>query len=103
MNNLVKRTISGIGFGIVMLAALLLNKFVFGAVMLIALIIMMREFMRMTMGNKYRYSQLLTILSGATLFTLIYLYKGCHFPGRLVPEGPAWLSIGLLARWRPCL
>ena len=52
--------------------------------MLIALIIMMREFMRMTMGNKYRYSQLLTILSGATLFTLIYLYKGCHFPGRLV-------------------
>ena len=84
MNNLIKRTISGIGFGVVMLAALLLNKFVFGAVMLLALIIMMREFMRMTMGNKYRYSQLLTILSGATLFTLIFLYKGCHFPGRLV-------------------
>lgn len=84
MNNLVKRTISGIGFGAVMLAALLLNKFVFGAVMLFALIVMMREFMRMTMGSKYRYSQMLTILSGVTLFTLIFLYKGCHFPGRLV-------------------
>ena len=67
-----------------MLAALLLNKFVFGAVMLLALIIMMREFMRMTMGNEYRYSQLLTILSGVTLFTLIFLYKGCNVPGRMV-------------------
>ncbi len=84
MNNLAKRTISGILFAVVMLAALLLNKFLFGAVMLLSLIVMMREFIRMTMGNEYHYSQLLTILSGATLFTLIFLYKGCYLPGRLV-------------------
>lgn len=84
MSNFLKRTLSGIGFAAIMLAALLLNKFLFGAVMLFALIVMMREFMNMTMGNEYRYSQFLTILSGATLFVLVFLYKGCNFPGRLV-------------------
>lgn len=84
MSNFLKRTLSGIGFAAIMLAALLLNKFLFGAVMLFALIVMMREFMHMTMGNEYRYSQFLTILSGATLFVLVFLYKGCNFPGRLV-------------------
>ena len=84
MNNLAKRTISGVGFVAIMLAALLLNKFVFGAVMLTALIIMMGEFMRMTMGNEYPYSRFVAILSGATLFVLIFLYRGCDFPGRLV-------------------
>ena len=41
MNNFAKRTISGIGFAAIMLAAFLTNKFVFGAVMLFALIVMM--------------------------------------------------------------
>ena len=84
MNNFVKRTLSGIGFGIVMISAFLLNRYVFGAVMLFALIVMMWEFLRMTCGKEYRYSQILSILSGVILFTLVYLYRGFHFPGRLV-------------------
>lgn len=84
MNNFVKRTISGIGFGVIMLAALLTNRYVFGAVMLFAMIVMMWEFLRMTCGKEYRYSQILSIIAGVTLFTLVYLYKGFHFPGRLV-------------------
>ena len=67
-----------------MLAAFLTNRFVFGAVMLFALIVMMREFLKMTCGNEYRYSQILSILSGAILFTLVFLYKGFGFPGKLV-------------------
>jgi phosphatidate cytidylyltransferase len=84
MNNFVKRTISGIGFVAVMLAAFLTTKYVFGAVMLLALVIMMREFLKMTCGKDYWFSQILSILAGATLFSLIYLYKGFNFPGRLV-------------------
>lgn len=84
MNNLIKRSVSGIGFAAIMLAALLLNKFVFGAVMLFALIVMMREFLKMTCGSEYRYSQFLSIFAGATLFTLVFLYKGFDFPGKLV-------------------
>ena len=84
MNNFVKRTISGLGFGAVMLAAFLTNKYIFGIVMLLSLVIMMREFLKMTCGKNYWFSQILSILAGATLFTLIYLYKGFDFPGRLV-------------------
>ena len=84
MNNFVKRTISGAGFGVIMLAAFLTNKYVFGAVMLLSLVIMMGEFLKMTCGKNYWFSQILSILAGATLFTLTYLYKGFEFPGRLV-------------------
>ena len=84
MKNFIVRTISGVGFVAVMLAALLTNKYVFGIVMLMSLIIMMREFLKMTCGKNYWFSQILSILAGATLFTLIYLFKGFNFPGRLV-------------------
>lgn len=84
MNNFIKRTISGIGFAAVMLAAFLTNEYVYGVVMLLSLIIMMKEFLTMTCGNNYPYSQMLSILSGAVLFTLIFMYKAFDFPGRLV-------------------
>ena len=84
MNNFIKRTISGIGFGIIMLAAFLTNKYVFGVVMLASLVIMMKEFLHMTCGKNYWFSQILSILAGATLFTLTYFYKGFNVPGRFV-------------------
>lgn len=84
MTNFIKRTLSGIGFAALMLAAFLTNEYVFGVVMLLSLVIMMKEFLQMTCGDSYRYSQILSILSGATLFVLTYLYKGFNFPGRLV-------------------
>lgn len=84
MNNFVKRTLSGIGFAAIMLAAFLTNKYIFGVVMLLSLIVMMWEFLQMTCGKDYRYSQILSILAGSTLFILTYLYKGFNFPGRLV-------------------
>lgn len=84
MNNFAKRTLSGIGFVAIMLAALLTNKFIFGIVMLLSLVVMMREFLHMTCGSEYRYSQILSIFAGVTLFVLTYLYKGFNFPGKLV-------------------
>lgn len=84
MNNFIKRTLSGIGFVAIMLAALLTNKFVFGIVMLLSLVVMMREFLHMTCGSEYRYSQILSIFAGVTLFVLTYLFKGFNFPGKLV-------------------
>ena len=84
MNNFVKRTLSGIGFVAIMMAALLTNKFVFGFVMLLSLVVMMREFLRMTCGSEYRYSQVLSIIAGVILFLLTYLFRGFHVPGRFV-------------------
>ena len=67
-----------------MLAAFLTNEYVYGVVMLLSLILMMKEFLDMTCGENYKYSQLLSILSGATLFVLTYLYRGFGIPGKLV-------------------
>ena len=67
-----------------MLAAFLTNKYIFGAVMLLSLIIMMREFLKMTCGKNYWFSQILSILAGATLFILTFLFKAFNFPGKLV-------------------
>ena len=84
MNNFVKRTLSGVVFAAVMLAALLLNKYIFGVVMIFSLIVMMKEFLKMTCGNNYWFSQILSILAGTTLFVLVFLYRGFNIPGRLV-------------------
>jgi CDP-diglyceride synthetase len=84
MTNFVKRTISGVCFVAVMLAALLTNKIVFGVVMLLSLIVMMKEFLRMTCGKDYWFSQILSILAGATLFTLTFFFKACGLPGKMI-------------------
>lgn len=84
MTEFVKRTLSGIGFAVIMLAALLTNVYVYGVIMLLALVVMMKEFLRMTCGKEYIYSQFLSILSGVTLFVLVYMYRFCNCPGRFV-------------------
>ena len=84
MTNFVKRTISGVCFVAVMLAALLTNKIVFGVVMLLSLIVMMKEFLRMTCGKDYWFSQILSILAGATLFTLTFFFKAYNLPGKMI-------------------
>ena len=84
MNNFIKRALSGVVFVSVMLAALLLNKYIFGAVMALSLVVMMKEFLKMSCGKDYWFSQILSILAGTTLFVLVYLYRGFNFPGRLV-------------------
>lgn len=84
MNNFVKRTLSSIGFVAIMLAALLTNKFVFGFVMLLSLVVMMKEFLQMTCGSEYRCSQALSIFAGAVLFLLVFLYNGFNLPGRFI-------------------
>lgn len=84
MTNFLKRAISGIAFAAIMLAAFLTNKFVFGGVMLFCLVVMMWEFLHMTCGKEYKYSQFLSILAGATLFTLVFCFKANFLPGRLI-------------------
>ena len=84
MTNFIKRTISGIAFAGVMLAALLLNEYVFGAVMAFALVVMMKEFLNMTCGKNYRFSQILSILAGLSLFCLVYFYRAGLLEGKLV-------------------
>lgn len=101
MKNFIIRAISGLVFAVVMLLAFLsdyllglfnlpeytiqlCSKLIYGVVFLYALIIMMEEFLEMTCGRNYRYSQLLSICAGAILFILVFLYRGFDFQGKFV-------------------
>ena len=86
LKNLCVRTLSGAGFVVIMVTCLLLDKFLFAGLMLFIMVSMMSEFFKMTMGAEYRFSRLLAIFAGVTLFVLTFLYRGHigNFPGRLV-------------------
>lgn len=80
MTNVTLRTISGVGFIAVMLACLLLNKFLFTALIIFIMIGMMAEFYKFTMGDSYEFSRILAIVAGVVLFCLIFLAEVYAIP-----------------------
>jgi phosphatidate cytidylyltransferase len=82
MNNLLVRTLSGIGFVIVMLVGLLVDKFLFAALVLFIMTVMMLEFYRMTIGEGYRTQQALAIAAACIMFILVFLNRAFQFPGK---------------------
>ena len=84
MKNLIVRTLTGAGFVVGVVVALLLNKYCFGLLMILLMTAMMVEFFSITMRGEYWFSQILSILAAIVLFVLTFLYRGFDFPGRLV-------------------
>lgn len=84
MNNTLKRTISGAAFVGIMLAGLLLDKFLFAALIMFIMGVMMHEFYTITMGSRYRFSRILAIMSGEILFLLIFLVQAFDVPSKYV-------------------
>lgn len=72
MNNLVTRSVSGAVYVILLLGCVLWNKYSFLVLMLFFLAVMMYEFLKMTMGNEYKYSQWISIGVGCMFFALIW-------------------------------
>lgn len=77
---MILRTLSGIGFVGIILCCLLINKYLFAALIIAIMIGMMSEFYRMTMGNLYRFSRILAITSGVILFLLIFFAATAELP-----------------------
>lgn len=73
MKNFALRTISGLGFLVVMVAGLLIDKFVFAGLVIFIMCVMMSEFYTITMGGSYRFSRFLAILSGIIFFSLLFM------------------------------
>lgn len=84
MKNLIVRTISGIGFIAVMAGSILWCKYSFFVLLLVIMSMMMYEFLRMTMGKDYLFSQMLSVFAAAILFSLTFAYKGFGLHGRFV-------------------
>lgn len=81
MKNLIIRTVSGVVFLAVMLLALLSGdwfeggKYIFATLMSFALVMMMVEFFRMTMGNVYKASRVLAIVGACLMFAVTFLVQ----------------------------
>lgn len=93
MNNTIKRTISGAGFAALMIASLLLNKFLFASLMVFIETVMMLEFYRMTIGRKHIFTQILAIISGLLFFVFVFLNRAYGMPLRYM----AFLILPMLA------
>lgn len=83
MNNTVVRTFSGIGF-VAILVASLMNMYLFAALFIFVDICLMAEFYKITMGDRYKFSRLLAILTGVVLFCLIFAASAFGMPVKYV-------------------
>lgn len=72
MNNTVVRTLSGIVFLAIVIGGLLIDKFLFAALLLFMMVTMLYEFYRMTMGEKYRTFRILAIAIGCCAFLMMF-------------------------------
>lgn len=75
MSSLLKRCISGTIYLILLIGCVLWCKYSFLAIMLFFCGVMLNEFMTMTMGKEYKFSQCLTIFTGLSFFTLVWAVR----------------------------
>ena len=84
MNNTVVRTLSGAVYGALIFCSLLINGYLFAALIVFSMCAMMAEFYRMTMGESYKFSRALAIGAGVILFLLLYFCKAFQMPGKYI-------------------
>jgi phosphatidate cytidylyltransferase len=84
MSNLAVRTLSGIGFVLIVLAGLLVDKFLFAALVLFVMTVSMHEFYKMTIGEGYRTQRILAIIAGCIMFVLVFLNCAFHVSGKFL-------------------
>lgn len=78
MNNLLKRTIFGALFVLIMFCGIYFCRYGYLVISLFILSGMMKEFYQMTMGDRYKYSRGLAIAAGVIFFCITFLCTGCN-------------------------
>ena len=88
MNNTVKRTLSGICFLAIVIAGLLVNKYLYAALITFMMVTMLYEFYRMTMGELFPRTRALTralaIVLGCCSFLTLFFVLAFRLEIRLV-------------------
>ena len=75
---------SGAVYGALIFLCLLINGYLFAALIIFMMCAMMAEFYKMTMGESYRFSRALAIVAGVILFLLLYFARAFSMPGKYV-------------------
>ncbi len=84
MNNLLKRTLAGLVFLVVMVFGMIWDRTLFGALFLIILYTALREFYTMTLGQRYYMQQKIGILTAVAAFILIAAARFFGWDARLL-------------------
>ena len=84
MNNTVTRTVSGIVFLAVVIAGLLIDKYLYAALITFMMVTMLYEFYKMTMGERFPRSRILAILVGCSAFLILFCVMAFGWDVRLV-------------------
>ena len=84
MNNTVTRTLSGICFLVIVIGGLLLNKYLFAALITFMMVTMLYEFYRMTMGELFPRTRALAITLGCCSFLSLFFVMAFRLDIRLV-------------------
>ena len=84
MSNLYKRIISGIVFIAAMLAGLLVNQWLFAALVSVVMVVMLDEFYRMAMGSRHRTPRFFAVFAGLAMFWLLFAMENWDLPGRFL-------------------
>ena len=84
MNNTVKRTLSGICFLAIVIGGLLVNKYLYAALITLMMVTMLYEFYRMTMGDLFPRTRALAIGLGCYSFLTLFFVMAFRLDIRLV-------------------
>ena len=84
MNNTVTRTLSGICFLVIVIGGMLLNKYLFAALITFMMVTMLYEFYRMTMGELFPRTRALAIVLGCCAFLSLFFVMAFRLDIRLV-------------------
>ena len=93
MNNTVKRTISGIFFLAIVIACLLVDKYLYAALITFMMATMLYEFYRMTMGEMFLRTRILAIVLGCCAFLSLFLVMAFRLDIRIVGIGAIILLV----------
>ena len=84
MNNTVKRTISGILFLAIVIGGLLIDKYLYAALITFMMVTMLYEFYRMTMGDRFPRTRALAIVLGCSAFLSLFFALAYQLDIRIV-------------------
>ena len=93
MNNTVTRTLSGICFLAIVIGGLLLNKYLYAALITFMMVTMLYEFYRMTMGDLFPRTRALAITLGCCSFLSLFFVMAFRLDIRLVGFGAILLLV----------
>jgi len=84
MNNTVTRSISGVCFLAIVIGGLLIDKYLYAALLTFMMVTMLYEFYRMTMGDRFPRTRLLAIVLGCCAFLSLFFVMAFQLDIRLL-------------------